>query len=447
MKLNKFFLMFAIGLGLFACSENELEGNGPEGVQNEGTTYVGFSLKFNDANTRADVESATEEESNITSAYVMMTSKGGTTFEKVLSFTNPVTKEEGYYQEYEKFLFQTTAGNHDFYAVINPDVAPVVGGNIVEYFNTAQALDLTTIAADNNFMMSNCEKSTFNLVDNVTKEQALEGNDNASNNFIISVERVVAKVTMTCTNPTLESTSGITDVGGEISNLQFYLMGEATKSYRMASTSNLNLVRTTEGIKDRYRIESGSISEGGISITVGAGQDKTKAIPVYCLENLQDEYKQGNTTYILLKTDFIPTKIVNCTNGTIIDNDNATDVAESFYVVKSGNLAGNYIIKSDLEAYKQSNEDQLPQGVLSISDEYKKGTCWFGPIWVGQQNADNNGPVKRNTWYNLNIATIKLPGDPTTPEINEDQPLVPNTNVAITLDILDWVSADRNITL
>lgn len=114
MKLNKFFLMFAIGLGLFACSENELEGNGPEGVQNEGTTYVGFSLKFNDANTRADVESATEEESNITSAYVMMTSKGGTTFEKVLSFTNPVTKEEGYYQEYEKFLFQTTAGNHDF---------------------------------------------------------------------------------------------------------------------------------------------------------------------------------------------------------------------------------------------------------------------------------------------------------------------------------------------
>lgn len=295
--------------------------------------------------------------------------------------------------------------------------------------------------------MSNCEKSTFNLVDNVTKEQALEGNDNASNNFIISVERVVAKVTMTCTNPTLESTSGITDVGGEISNLQFYLMGEATKSYRMASTSNLNLVRTTEGIKDRYRIESGSISEGGISITVGAGQDKTKAIPVYCLENLQDEYKQGNTTYILLKTDFIPTKIVNCTNGTIIDNDNATDVAESFYVVKSGNLAGNYIIKSDLEAYKQSTEDQLPQGVLSISDEYKKGTCWFGPIWVGQQNADNNGPVKRNTWYNLNIATIKLPGDPTTPEINEDQPLVPNTNVAITLDILDWVSADRNITL
>lgn len=134
-------------------------------------------------------------------------------------------------------------------------------------------------------------------------------------------------------------------------------------------------------------------------------------------------------------------------NGTIIDNDNATDVAESFYVVKSGNLAGNYIIKSDLEAYKQSTEDQLPQGVLSISDEYKKGTCWFGPIWVGQQNADNNGPVKRNTWYNLNIATIKLPGDPTTPEINEDQPLVPNTNVAITLDILDWVSADRNITL
>ena len=132
----------------------------------------------------------------------------------------------------------------------------------------------------------------------------------------------------------------------------------------------------------------------------------------------------------------------------ITDNDNTSDTAESFYVVKSGDLAGNYIIKADLDAYKQNHQNQLPQGVLSISDEYEDGTCWFGPIWVGQENAnDNDGPVKRNTWYNLNITNIKLPGDPNVPEINEPQPLVPNTNVAITLDVMDWVSADRNISL
>ena len=96
----------------------------------------------------------------------------------------------------------------------------------------------------------------------------------------------------------------------------------------------------------------------------------------------------------------------------------------------------------------KDNSNNYPQGVLSISEEYVNGTCWFGPIWVGQENAnDNKGPVKRNTWYNLNISKIKLPGDPKAPEINNPQPLVPNTNVAITLDVMDWVSADREITL
>lgn len=447
MKLNKLFLMAVMGLGLFACSENELEGNGPEGVQNEGTTYVGFTLKFSNTNTRAEGDLATEEETTITSAYVMMTSEKGTTFEKVLAMTAPAEgSEEGYYEDSKKFLFQTTAGNHDFYAVINPDIPPTKGGNISDYFETPELLPLETIAASNNFMMSNCSKNTFNLVDNISKEQALEGDDNASNNFTISVERVVAKVTMTCLNATLESESGTTNVGGKINNLQFYLMGEATKSYRMAFTPNLNLART-EGITDRYSFESNI--PAGITINTGANQDKTQATPVYCLENLQDDYKQGNTTYILLKTDFIPTKIVDCikADGTTTNNDNTSDTAEPFYVVKSGDLAGNYIIKADLDAYKQNHQNQLPQGVLSISDEYKNGTCWFGPIWVGQENADNNGPVKRNTWYNLNINKIKLPGDPNAPEINESQPLVPNTNVAITLDVMDWVSADRNISL
>ena len=251
MKLNRLFLLAAMGLGLFACNDNDLvEGSAPNGTQEEGTTYVGFSLKFSNTNTRAEGDLATKEETTITSAYVMMTSENGTTFEKVLAMTAPAEgSEEGYYEDSKKFLFQTTAGNHDFYAVINPDTPPTEGGDISDYFETAKSLSLKTIAASNNFMMSNCSKNTFNLVDNITKDQALEGDDNASNNFTISVERVVAKVTMTCLNATLESESGTTNVGGKINNLQFYLMGEATKSYRMAY-QNLNLTRDDGGISD-----------------------------------------------------------------------------------------------------------------------------------------------------------------------------------------------------
>ena len=451
MKLNRLFLLAAMGLGLFACNDNDLvEGRAPNGTQEEGTTYVGFSLKFSNTNTRAEGDLATEEESHITSAYVMMADASGNV-EQIVSTADSGKGDNNTNTNY--YVFQTTAGVHYFYAVVNPDVIPTIteanngtAETIEKYFNTGVALTVATIASttgEGNFMMASDAVKEVYVEDGVTKDEALKGTKNC---FAIQVERATAKVTMTCPNATLESESGTTNVGGKINNLQFYLMGEATKSYRMASTPNLNLSRT-EGITDRYSFESDI--PAGITINTGANQNKTQATPVYCLENLQDDYKQGNTTYILLKTDFIPTKIVDCTkaDGTTTNNDNTSDTAESFYVVKSGDLAGNYIIKEDLDTYKQNHQNQLPQGVLSISDEYKDGTCWFGPIWVGQENADNNGPVKRNTWYNLNINKIKLPGDPNAPEINESQPLVPNTNVAITLDVLDWVSADRNISL
>ena len=54
MKLNRLFLLAAMGLGLFACNDNDLvEGSAPNGTQEEGTTYVGLSLKFSNTSSRA----------------------------------------------------------------------------------------------------------------------------------------------------------------------------------------------------------------------------------------------------------------------------------------------------------------------------------------------------------------------------------------------------------
>ena len=74
MKLNRLFLLAAMGLGLFACNDNDLvEGSAPNGTQEEGTTYVGFTLKFNDANTRADeTKDGTAAEQKINSVYVLV---------------------------------------------------------------------------------------------------------------------------------------------------------------------------------------------------------------------------------------------------------------------------------------------------------------------------------------------------------------------------------------
>lgn len=54
MKLNKYLLMAAMGLGLVACTENDLvEGGDSNGAQNEGSTYVGFTIDFGKNKTRA----------------------------------------------------------------------------------------------------------------------------------------------------------------------------------------------------------------------------------------------------------------------------------------------------------------------------------------------------------------------------------------------------------
>ena len=105
-------------------------------------------------------------------------------------------------------------------------------------------------------------------------------------------------------------------------------------------------------------------------------------------------------------------------------------------------------MKSELNTFQGGDDTKFPNGVESISEEYENGACYFGPIWIGQEKADDaNAPVVRNTWYNLKITGITLPGDPEEPTIDPEQPLTPATNVAITLSVMPWNFIDREIDL
>ena len=439
MKLNKLFLMAAMGLGLFACSENELEGNGPEGAQNEGTTYVGFTIDFSKTQTKA-TETGTEAEQKINKAYVILAASGNISKIAVPKGTS------------NKYVLQTTPGPHDFYVVVNPTTAPTVGTSIDGYFNTGVAIGAEefakTTTGSESFLMASVKKETFDIADGITEEEALEGTDAATNNFTINVERVAAKVTMTCENATL--TNANNNAGGTITTPKFTLKGGATMSYRMAQSAINEITgnewTNTSSSTDVYVKQKADDGDNYIY---------RKATPVYCLENLHatGAYKQGNTTYLNLNTKFVPGRVVDCNataaNGDLKDNPNATtSTPVPFYVVKTGSLAGNYILKSDLTTYQTSNPGKYPNGVESISDEYKEGTCWFGPIWIGQTDTDKaNAPIYRNTWYNLKITGITLPGDPSEPKPDEEQGLTPATNVAITLTVQPWNFIDRGITL
>lgn len=448
MKLNKYLLMAVMGLGLVACTENDLvEGGDSNGAQNEGTTYVGFSLKFNASNTRATTtgeEDGTAAEQNIKTAYVVMTNTDGSTIEEVVALTD-AKDGTGSNNDKKCYVFQTTPGTHYFYAVVNPDKAPEKNGRISDYFNTGVALTVADIASttDNgNFMMSSENVLNAYLEDDVTEADALAGEKNS---FEISVERVAAKVTMTCENATL--TNATNNAGGTIATPKFTLKGGAAMSYRMAQN-------TFTEITGNEWTNTSLATDVYVKQPSDDNNIHRSADPVYCLENIHTTgYKQDNTTYLTLKTTFIPGKVVNCdseeTVGALKDNPNATTTtAASFYVVKTGSLAGNYILKSELNTFQGGDDTKFPNGVESISEEYENGACYFGPIWIGQEEADDaNAPVVRNTWYNLKITGITLPGDPEEPTIDPEQPLTPATNVAITLSVMPWNFINREIGL
>ena len=460
MKLNKYLLMAAMGLGLVACTENDLvEGGDSNGAQNEGTTYVGFTIDFSKTQTRATTETGTNAEQKINTAYVLMTDASGNV-EQIVSTVDKGTGTSNTNTDY--YVFQTTAGVHYFYAVVNPDVIPTKEGDdataktIDAYFNTGVTLtvaNITSTADGGNFMMAGENVLTADVEDGVTKDEALKGTKNC---FAIQVERVAAKVTMTCENTTL--TNATNNAGGTITTPKFTLKGGATMSYRMAQSA------INEIVGNAWTYTS---SETDVHVKTGSETDLHKlATPVYCLENLHNNYYQKNTTYVDIETTFTPAKVVNCLDQLNVTPDNNlknNSTTGSFFVVRSGEHAQNYLMKSDLLAWQKSkgyvasesdeiskDPSHFPAGVESISEEYVNGKCFFGPIWIGQETADaSTAPVTRNTWYNLKITGIKLPGEPQAPEIDDTgtTPLVPPTNVAITLTVMPWNFIDRGITL
>ena len=437
MKLNKYLLMATMGLGLIACTENDLvEGGDSNGAQNEGTTYVGFTIDFSKTQTRATTETGTDAEQKINTAYVILAD--GNIISQVVSSAD---------EESSKYVLKTTPGPHDFYVVVNPTTAPTTSNTVSEYFNTGVAIGAEefakTTAGSESFLMASVKKETFDIADGITEEEALEGTDAATNNFTINVERVAAKVTMTCENTTL--TNANNNAGGTITTPNFTLKGGATKSYRMAQNPFAEITENAW---------TNTSSPTDVYVKTGDETDlHEKATPVYCLENLHDAatgYKQGNTTYLTLQTTFTPANVVDCADE--IKDLKENNTTGTFYVVKQGVLAGNYLMEADLQDYRDEKGDQsaLPAGVEAISDAYTDGECHFGPIWIGQEEADDanaNAPVVRNTWYNLKITGITLPGDPEEPTIDPEQPLTPATNVAITLSVMPWNFIDREIDL
>lgn len=508
MKLNKLFFMAAMGLGLVACTENDLvEGGDSNGAQNEGTTYVGLKINFNSSSTRADGDQPIDgdedntlyddqgdgNESLVKDVRIVVTDADGKS-----QFNDVVEIKDGLY------IFQITPGIKKFYAVVNgnalglsTDLANWTGSQLTLTKKASELYEYNTeTTGGNGFLMSSVAAVEQTIQDNVSEDAVKAG---TANNVTIAVDRVVAKVTMqlkddltfddqTATLKTLTCQIGNADnlkynkdsqdEDAKYTTAGTYLMayndnGVRKTPYYTYPTENTETFWTGFDQTDLLNASGTVIYENGAVSTT------TPTARFYCLENTHasGQYLQGNTTFIRVKAEMIPNSAKTFTYSagvdpavTISDKDDMPETPETFYVITAApnqDDQGSYVFASDLASLydnlvtegSETETDKKAAAVVgalaktynySFTEPYTNG-CGYYNIWVNDMKDANNqylniAPVFRNDWYNLTITSLTLPGSPKE-GLDPEEPIHPNTNVAVTLTIREWNKVNHNVGL
>ena len=71
---------------------------------------------------------------------------------------------------------------------------------------------------------------------------------------------------------------------------------------------------------------------------------------------------------------------------------------------------------------------------------------WVNDLKKTNGSYENLAPVFRNDWYDLTINDIQLPGDPQ-PDIDPEEPIHPDTYMAVTLTVRLWNKVTHNVDL
>lgn len=519
MKLNRLLLMSVMGLGLFACNNNGLvEGSGPEGTQTEGTTYVGLKINFNSSSSRANTgdqpidgdgddtlydDPEDGNEAKVNDVRIVVTDADGNS--QYNSVVTPTSNNGN-----SIYLFKITPGKKKFYAVVNGDALGLTktleswaDSQLALTKKASELYEYNTTAADGKgFLMSSVEAVEQTIQDNVSEDDVKAGK---ANNIEITVERVVAKVTMQLST-TLAAPDGFDDQTatlkkltcqiGNADNLEYNKDGndDASKyttagTYLMADNDDNGVRKTpyfnypqtnTEEFWTGFE-QTKLLNASGIAIYEnGAVSTTTPTARFYCLENTHansgtKNYLQSNTTFIRVKAEMIPNSAKQFAYSadpdpkvTISDRGTMPTDLETFYVITAApnqDDQGSYVFASDLAdlyddlvAASATTDDDKAAAVVkalaaydyNFTEPYTAG-CGYYNIWVNDMKDANNqylniAPIFRNDWYDLTITSLTLPGSPKE-SIDPDQPIHPNTYVGVTLTVRDWNKVNHNVDL
>lgn len=457
MKTKNLWVVSMMALVMAACSSDDEMNNAGVVQDNEGAV-VTLKLDMSNPQTKGNPAATNEqdgstEENAISNVTVVVKYADET---KVFKNTDSGVTWRG---ESKTFEFETPAGDATFYVYANVNGA--------DDLSTSWATTLVSNAAvvsayytNDSFFMSNQNGEGVEHTINADTE----------NNITVNIERAAGKVTV-------ESKSDFSGeenpFGGKLMDMHFALGNMVSKFY-LLQQDPISIPSTVSYLPENDQTGDADWTE--VTLDQSASDESSPLgnfNAAYCMENVQSDYKQNNTTYIKFSTVFTPDKALDF--NTTGDGDwtvkgelknvtapSSVDKAPSFFVVLDGNAeyTSNYILKSDLYDGDQAktgltiNETNGGgysisgiEGITKISDEYVGGKCFFGPIWVNLSEDGSSSPIYRNDWYHLTVNSIKLPGLPSEPGDGGEIPLTPNVDVTIILSVLDWNLVNREISL
>lgn len=457
MKTKNLWVVSMMALVMAACSSDDELNNAGVTQDNEGAV-VTLKLDMSNPQTKGNPEATNDQEGSMvenTISNVTVVVDYGTTQKVIKSGDEGVTWTNT--EDEKTFKFQTPAGDATFYVYAN--VNGTANEKETDAYNlstnwatdlVSNATDVSAYYKDNSFFMSNQngEGVPFTI------------NPDATNEVTVNIERAAAKVTV-------ESEADFTDDphGGKIiNNSMFFALGNTVNKFYLLQQDDYSIPT------DVTYLDAVETWDKLIDVENSSTADIENLPAIYCMENVHDSYKKGNTTYIKFKTTFVPGRILtfddnDTQDGLKVtgDTDLTSESGVDFYVVlgaTNSSLNSSYIKADDIEnnsnvTIGQADEDGKCavtgiEGITHISKKYEDGLCYFGPIWVNLNDAGDESPIYRNDWYHLTVNSIKLPGSPTEPKIDDEDktdPLTEDVNVTVSLSVLKWNLVNHNVDL
>ena len=477
MKKKSLLAMSLMGLALVACSEDEQlnGGTGNTALNENDGAFVSLTLDITSPETkgspnRANPVEGTTEESTVSKATIVI--DYGETQKVISTGSEGVTLSTTGNESTIKF--KAPEGAATFYVYANLPTADAIatdaGGYATSWASNtvSKATSADAYYTDNSFFMSNEDGKGVETT--ITKE--------GDNTVTVPIERGAAKVTVE-SKATIAGTAG-----GTLHSLSYGLGGMADKFYLLAqsSTSEVTGATYTGATADASYL---SVDLGQSAYDDSHEYENANSVPntttlstwegLYCLENIHSTYKQKNTTYANFKTTYTPGKALDLiensdkTEGapayvvkSDLKNVTAGTSASTFYVVRATeagyeSLNSSYLMESDItgkEISVSSTADETTgyytiTGIKGITkvDKYTNGECWFGPVWINNEANEQASPIYRNDWYHLMVTKITLPGSPTKPEIDPEEPLVSDVDITVKAAVCAWEFEPRQIEL